>query len=252
MIPDKQRIAARFAAATPHYDRHAEAQKIIHGELDKWLTLYAPEHVAQILEIGCGTGLFSRLLAQRFPQAKLVLNDLDAACAPDGQHNRPSETEYRFGDAEAIDLGSGYGIIASASALQWLAQPAVFVQRAAHMLVSDGLLLFNTFTPDNLHPIRTLTGSGLHYPTAAEWAAWLQRDYDILALEQRTVTLAFDTPRDALRHLQYTGVTAANTGFVWTKQRLQTFETQYRTRHALPDGRVGLDYTPLYIAAVKK
>ena len=49
MMPDKQRIAARFAAATPHYDRHAEAQKIIHGELDKWLALYAPERVAQII-----------------------------------------------------------------------------------------------------------------------------------------------------------------------------------------------------------
>lgn len=252
MIPDKQRIAARFAAATPHYDRHAEAQKIIHGELDKWLALYAPERVAQILEIGCGTGLFSRLLAQRFPQAKLVLNDLDAACAPDGPHNRPSETEYRFGDAEAIDLGSGYDIIASASALQWLAQPEAFIRRTAQMLVSDGLLLFNTFTPDNLHPIRTLTGSGLHYPTAAEWADWLQRDYDILAIEQRTITLAFDTPRDALRHLQYTGVTATHTDFVWTKQRLHTFETQYRAHHALADGRVGLDYTPLYIAARKK
>ncbi len=168
MMPDKQRIAARFAAATPHYDRHAKAQKIIHGELDKWLALYAPERVGQILEIGCGTGLFSRLLAQRFPQAKLVLNDLDAACAPDWPDNRPSETEYRFGDAEAIDLGSGYDIIASASALQWLAQPDAFIQRTAQMLVSDGLLLFNTFTPDNLHPIRTLTGSGLYYPTAAQ------------------------------------------------------------------------------------
>ena len=252
MMPDKQRIAARFAAATPHYDHHAEAQKTIHGELDKWLALYASERVAKILEIGCGTGLFSRLLAQRFPQAKLVLNDLDAACAPDWPHNRPSETEYRFGDAEAIDLGRGYDIIASASALQWLAQPEVFIRRAAQMLVSDGLLLFNTFTPDNLHPIRALTGSGLHYPAAAEWAAWLHRDYDILALEPHTITLAFDTPRDALRHLQYTGVTATNTGFVWTKQRLQHFETQYRAHHALPDGRVGLDYTPLYIAARRK
>ncbi|PSJ80041.1 malonyl-ACP O-methyltransferase BioC [Neisseria iguanae] len=252
MMPDKQRIAARFAAAVPHYNHHAGAQRMIHNELDRLLACHAPKHVAKILEIGCGTGLFSRMLAQRFPQAKLVLNDLNAACVPDWQHDRPSETEYRFGDAEQIDLGSGYNIIASASALQWLENPTAFVKRAAQMLVSDGLLVFNTFTPDNLHPIRTLTGSGLHYPTQAEWTDWLNRDYDIISLEQRTITLVFDSPRDVLRHLQYTGVTATNADFVWTKQRLQAFEAQYRDHHVLPDSRVGLDYTPLYVAARKK
>lgn len=250
--PDKQRIAARFAAAAPHYDRHAEAQRIIHGELEKLLCAHAPSEVRKILEIGCGTGLFSRILARRYPEARLVLNDLNAACAPFWQEEMPSEIEYRFGDVEQTGFCGGCDIIASASALQWLADPAAFLHRAAAGLNSDGLLLFNTFTAGNLYPVRELTGSGLHYPSARQWAQWLAQDYEISALYSRTITLAFDTPRDVLRHLKHTGVTATASGFVWTKRQLQDFENRYGSLHALSDGRVGLDYTPLYAAARKR
>lgn len=250
--PDKARIAARFAAALPHYDRHAHAQRQIHAHLDRLLAQYAPHRVGKILEIGCGTGLFSRILAARFQTASLVLNDLNAACSRFAADNRPSETEYRFGDAEQTDLGSGYDLIASASALQWLADPAAFLTRAAAMLVSDGLIVFNTFTPDNLHQIRALTRQGLDYPETAQWQTWLARDYDILSLHSATITLSFDTPRQVLRHLQSTGVTATSSGFAWTKQRLHDFDTAYRARYTLSDGRVGLDYTPLFVVARKK
>lgn len=256
--PDKTLIAARFAAAAPHYDRHAQAQRQIHAELAALLAAHAPASARKVLEIGCGTGLFSRILAAQFPQSVLVLNDLHPNCtaAPSGFQTAfaPNGTmpEYRFGDAEHTDLGAGYDAVCSASALQWLADPAAFLKRAAAMLVSDGLLLFNTFTPDNLHQIRALTGRGLHYPAAAQWQRWLAADYRVLSLYSRTITLAFDTPRDVLHHLRRTGVTAAAQDFTWTKRRLAEFDTEYRRRYTLSDGRVSLDYTPLFAAARKK
>lgn len=257
-LPDKSLIAARFAAAAPHYNRHAEAQRQIHAELAALLAAHAPSSARKVLEIGCGTGLFSRILAAQFPQAQLVLNDLhpDCTAAPSGFQTAFAANgfmpEYRFGDAEHTDFGSGYDAVCSASALQWLADPAAFLTRAAAMLVSDGLLVFNTFTPANLHQIRALTNQGLDYPEAAQWQAWLARDYEILSLHSETITLSFDTPRQVLRHLQATGVTATGSGFAWTKQRLADFDTAYRARYTHSDGRVVLDYTPLFVAARKK
>lgn len=250
--PDKTLIAARFAAAAPHYNHHAEAQRQIHAELAALLAQYAPASAQKVLEIGCGTGLFSRVLAAQFPQAKLVLNDLSPNCIGDHPFFQTAQAEYRFGDAERTDFGSGYDAVYSASALQWLADPAAFLKRTAAMLVSDGLLLFNTFTPNNLHQIRTLTGRGLHYPTAKQWQHWLSADYHVLEQYSRTLTLTFNTPRDVLHHLRHTGVTASADGFVWNKQRLAEFDTEYRRRYTLPNGRVGLDYTPLFVVAKKK
>lgn len=251
-LPDKSLIAARFAAAAPHYNRHAEAQRQIHAELAALLAAHALSPARKVLEIGCGTGLFSRILAAQFPQAKLVLNDLHPDCTAAPSGFQTAFAEYRFGDAEHTDFGSGYDAVCSASALQWLADPAAFLTRTAAMLVSDGLLVFNTFTPDNLHQIRALIGQGLDYPAAAQWQTWLARDYDILSLHSQTITLSFDTPRQVLRHLQATGVTATGSGFAWTKQRLAEFDTAYRARYTLSNGRVGLDYTSLFVVARKK
>lgn len=251
-LPDKSLIAARFAAAAPHYNRHAEAQRQIHAELAARLAAHAPSSARKVLEIGCGTGLFSRILAAQFPQAQLVLNDLHPDCTAAPSGFQTAFAEYRFGDAEHTDFGSGYDAVCSASALQWLADPAAFLTRTAAMLVSDGLLVFNTFTPDNLHQIRVLTGRGLHYPTAEQWQHWLAADYHVLEQYSRTLTLTFNTPRDVLHHLRHTGVTASADGFVWSKQRLAEFDTEYRRRYTLPNGRMGLDYTPLFVVAKKK
>ena len=104
------------------------------------------------------------------------------------------------------------------------------------------MLAFNTFTPDNLHEIKELTGEGLTYPTAGQLREWLSTYFRIVHEEEGNIALTFRHPLEVLRHLKYTGVTA-NASCVCR---------DYQERFPSADGGVTLTYRPLYILVVKR
>ena len=154
------------------------------------------------------------------------------------------------GDIETLPLTASYDLITSASAFQWLADPDALLRKLNACLKENGLLAFNTFDVDNLHQIKSLTGAGLHYPTAAHWAALLQQNgFELISSEAETITLWFDDAREVLAHLKHTGVTATAQQH-WTRARLHDFTQAYRERYQ-QNGRLPLSYTPLYFIARK-
>lgn len=247
---DKKRVAACFGRAGESYDSQALAQRHIHQVLLDMLAPYAPPQFGRVLEIGCGTAAFSRRFIDRFQTASLTLNDLSAQYEPLIRRKMPSETALVFGDAEQIDLGGGYDLLTAASSLQWLADQPAFLRRAAQMLTDNGLLLFNTFSADNLHEIKTLTGIGLHYPDETDWRGWLAGSFDILDCRRETLTLTFADARAVLRHLRQTGVNGIARQR-WHKSDLADFSRRYEAQFAVSDG-LTLTYAPLYVLAKKK
>lgn len=72
---DKRLIAERFARARDTYSREARVQQQV---AEKMLRLLA-EHTSlfhRIVEFGCGTGSYSRLLLDKLQPESLLLNDL--------------------------------------------------------------------------------------------------------------------------------------------------------------------------------
>src|SRR6476620_914412 len=66
-------IARKFGARALVYDEHADLQRGVATRLATTLpALVAP----RVLELGCGTGLFSRELIARYPDGDFVLSDL--------------------------------------------------------------------------------------------------------------------------------------------------------------------------------
>ena len=72
----KKQIIRHFNAGASTYDTTASVQaRVAHG-----LTLRLPNVMPHtVLEIGCGTGLFSQYLPTYFPQASLWLTDIAPA-----------------------------------------------------------------------------------------------------------------------------------------------------------------------------
>src|SRR4029079_19075136 len=66
-------VAQSFGARAETYDEHADLQRGVAGRLARLLPqLDAP----RILELGCGTGLFSRHLLARYPDGRFLFTDL--------------------------------------------------------------------------------------------------------------------------------------------------------------------------------
>lgn len=251
-ITVQERIRERFGRATNSYDLHAEAQRQICAYLTELLTRYGRNHFSRALEIGCGSGCLTQMLMRRCQVREWVLNDL----CEDWRvplEKRLSSIPFHFwvGDAEKMAFPGPFGLIASASALQWMRDLPRFFHKLASLLSPDGVLLFNTFTPENLREVRMLTGEGLTYPDTGCIREWLSADFRILQEEEQPIVLTFRHPLDVLRHLRYTGVTA-NAAHVWTRGRQLRFCQEYPARFPAAHGGVTLTYCPLYIVAVKK
>lgn len=295
---DKQLIAERFAKARGTYTREARVQQQVAAKMMRILTdvLYAAEHILpetlpvrfrHIVEFGCGTGSYSRILLHTLQPETLLLNDLcremeecvgELCTATDHRQGKGTagekeylseektsreeisrekaseeKTEVRFlpADAESLDFPEGTDLITSCSTLQWFNNPEAFFLRCHHALAKDGILAFSTFGTENMHQIRRLTGHGLDYLPTGRLQQLLAPHFDILHAEEEIVSLPFATPQAVLKHLKQTGVTGTEKK-MWTRGRLQSFCEEYIRLFTDSTGNVTLTYHPIYIIAKNK
>lgn len=267
---NKPLIAERFSKAIATYSREASVQRLI---ADKMIHLLN-EHIAvpcpKVIEFGCGTGIYSRMLLQTLQPEHLLLNDLCPemkCCCEDllkAQH-----VSFLPGDAETAPFPQGSQLITSCSALQWFEAPEKFFQRCNALLNKYGYFAFSTFGKENLKEVRELTGNGLPYLSKEELETALSPHFDILHSEEELIQLTFDDPMKVLYHLKQTGVTGvtkvpkANTrnGITetngqeksgWTRRDIHHFCERYTRQFSRNDTSVSLTYHPIYIIAKKK
>ena len=219
---DKRLIAERFARARDTYSREARVQQQVAEKMLRLLT----EHTSlfhRIVEFGCGTGSYSRLLLDKLQPESLLLNDLCPEMRECLADLLPQNmVQFIPGDAEALDFPEGTDLITSCSTLQWFNDPEAFFARCHRFLSEDGYLAFSTFGAENMREIHTLTGHGLEYLQIETLKELLAPHFETVYAEEEIVSLPFNTPLQVLQHLKETGVTGTEKK-VWTRGRLQTF-----------------------------
>ncbi|SEG03903.1 malonyl-ACP O-methyltransferase BioC [Parabacteroides chinchillae] len=240
-------IRQRFTRALNSYDRHAVAQQRISAEAAKILSLHL-QPFGRCLEIGCGTGGFTRHLQRMLPNADWVLNDLCGESLAIAATHCNHSPQSIIGDAENTELGIGYDLIASTSAFQWFHDPLNFIKKLAGMQTKGGVLLFSTFSPGNLQEVKEAAGKGLSYPSGKQWEEWLAPFYNIEVCREEAIRLTFGSPLEVLRHLKYTGVTATHNG-QWTRGMQEDFVRRYKQQFSTDNNQVTLTYRPLYLLA---
>lgn len=249
-MTSKKLVAQRFARSTPTYNCAAVVQRNMAAELVQRIERVVPTcRFAHVLELGCGTGLLTDWLVQRFTIDHLTLNDIipvltDVAmrCAD----RRPAmQIEILHGDMESIALPVDQDLIVSNAVLQWSTDPARMLGRMLSAVRPGGLLALSTFGPGNLIEIHYLTGNSLCYLSLESIAEQLAQQTDILQSDQRTRTLTFGTAFEVLQHLKRTGVNALQQRR-WTRRKVQEFCAAYEARFGA-GGQVPLTYHPLNI-----
>lgn len=119
------------------------------------LATYLPEKPpSHILELGCGTGVFTRHLLTT-PINKLTLNDISPVMI-DTLKSRlsiPSNTKFIIGNAEKVTLEKTDLICANA-VFQWFLNPMETLIHLKSSLNKKGTILFSTFGPETLMEFR--------------------------------------------------------------------------------------------------
>jgi malonyl-CoA O-methyltransferase len=151
-LPDKRQVAASFSRAAASYDSVAELQRDVGSQL---LGRLPQDFVPQRwLDLGCGTGHFSRALGERFPGSHGVALDIAEGML---NHARPlgGATYFVAGDAERLPLqDSSCDLIFSSLAVQWCADFDSVLSEAFRVLKPGGIFAFASLCVGTLFELR--------------------------------------------------------------------------------------------------
>jgi malonyl-CoA O-methyltransferase len=151
-LPDKRQVAASFSRAASSYDSVAELQRDVGSQLlNRLPQAFVPQ---RWLDLGCGTGHFSRALGERFPVSQGVALDIAEGML---NHARPlgGATHFIAGDAERMPLRDATcDLIFSSLAVQWCADFTSVLSEAHRVLKPGGVFAFASLCVGTLFELR--------------------------------------------------------------------------------------------------
>ena len=239
---NKDLIKKRFSRKLKSYNDNARIQKQMAENLIKLLDSF---NFSSVLEIGCGTGLLTNIVNEKFKYKNYTAIDIVPECKSYIELINPN-IQFISSDVETyIENSQTFDLIISNASLQWVENLPEFIEKLVLKLNPNGILLFSTFGKENFREIYFVLGKTLTYFSKNELEELLEKY--LLQIEEEVRVMAFKTPKDVLKHIQNTGVNAISTE-VWTKKDLINFEEEYNSFCA---NHPTLTYNPIYVKIQK-
>ncbi len=236
-------VERRFSIGASRYEAHAHVQRLSAADLLTF-TLEAPTagaRVERILEPGCGTGLYTRMLLDAFPGATIDGVDISGAMVRLARE-RVADPRARFAKADAEEIVAGrYDLITSNATFQWFLAFDRTVRRLASLLPDGGILTFSFFGPGTFAELdealrASLPDGAAERPAAAAFLSrreiedTLSGVFPRMDVAERVYRQEFRDLADLLRSIRYTGTGGSGPRGSWSPGRLARVERAYRER----------------------
>jgi malonyl-CoA O-methyltransferase len=214
----KALIGAAFAAAAERYDEGAGVQRVVARHLAELAGRERLAPDAPILEIGCGTGLLTREIQERWPQADLTATDL-APEMVDAAARAGLAARLMAMDGEApVFEGARFDLILSSLAFQWFEDLPLALARLNALLRPGGSLYFATMGAESFASWRAahercgLTPGLPDYPTLGQLQAMLAGFGDAFACDEHH-PVPIEGGHGLLRHFHAIGAHVPRPGY---------------------------------------
>lgn len=183
------------------YDENAIVQKKVASHLIKLIKEIKNDKNSfeSILEIGCGTGIFTREFLKSYSPNKIILNDFFQV---ERFLNNIPYNSFLVGDILKIELPTVDTIISS-SVFQWISP----LEKLIEKLSFCKNLYFSIYISGNLKEIDEHFNISLDYLKIEEIENILRKYFKKVKYKKESTSLEFYTPLDALKHLKNSGVT---------------------------------------------
>lgn len=270
-IVSKRKVGDKFTIAGDSYSEHAQSQRATAKKLyDLFSDLFEKSQLRNsdkfrdgklsVLELGFGDGMFTDFYFNSIKESSELITLSDIRCSDVAVARKYSSqigadhlVEFVYGDAESVAflrkilVKGSRDIIFSSSMFQWLNSPRNLLKNCSCALKKDGMIALSYYGPGTFKEIQETIGAGLKYPSLQ----WMQRialgcglRVDVAETDQ--ITMLFDSPTEALRHLKLTGVNA-----------LDESSSHKQTRYLLNNwpldesGKAKLTFCPVYLILSK-
>ncbi|SDO34350.1 malonyl-ACP O-methyltransferase BioC [Pseudomonas jinjuensis] len=216
VLPDKRQVAASFSRAAETYDAVAELQRGVGESLLARLPAIAPQ---RWVDLGCGTGYFSRALGRLFPAAEGLAVDIAEGML---RHSASLGGARHFigGDAESLPLrDESCDLVFSSLAIQWCANLPAVLAEARRVLRPGGVFAFSSLCVGTLGELREswqAVDGFVHVNRFRPFAEYQQRCPDsglqVLELSTEDRVLHFPDLRSLTHELKALGAHNLNPG----------------------------------------
>jgi malonyl-CoA O-methyltransferase len=211
-------VAERFGAAAQTYDAHSHIQRQAAETLAGHIATCTLPPQMRVLEVGCGTGHLSALLARQWPEAWILATDIALPMAAACRARLPNLC-HAVMDASRPTVTGPFDLVCSNFAAQWFPDLPATLAGLACCLVPGGVLAMSllgeqTFKewraahrsaglPDKVLPFPSLTACRDAFPAAGK----LLVETEILVARPASALIF-------LRHLRAIGADTPASGHV--------------------------------------
>jgi malonyl-CoA O-methyltransferase len=253
---DKRQARLAFERAAPTYDEAAALQREVGRRLIERLDLIRLRP-ARILDLGAGTGEFSRALLRRYRKADVIaldlaLNMLRRTRRRGGWFRRPGCV---CGDVERLPFAAdSFQFIFSNLMLQWCQDLEPVFTELRRVLAPGGLLMFTTFGPDTLMELRASWEAVDGYTHVNRFIdmhdigdALVRTRWAEPVMDAERITMTYREARTLMQDLKHLGahnITAGRPRGLTGRQRLERVLQAYETYRR--DGLLPASYEVVY------
>ncbi len=256
-------IASRFSAAADGYTAAVNVQRLVARRLEEMLApLPAPD---RILEIGCGTGLFTRRLLARFPLARIQAIDISGKMIKQAQKevSANGRVAWTVADARTFRTSQPFPLITSSSSLHWISPLEGILENTAGLITPNGRFVFAMMLDGSLRELRE---ARLHVapdkhpkgrlPQKAEVVQGLSAaGFSVESIEEQKVCMTYPSAAALLKTIHDQGVTGGDVSageLPLSATELSKLVEYYDAGYGVPEGGVTSSCVILYVSAYRR
>ncbi|WP_319372314.1 malonyl-ACP O-methyltransferase BioC [uncultured Ilyobacter sp.] len=240
---DKKKVNRNFSKGAKTYDEYALIQRHMADKLG--IFIEDSEEIFNILEIGCGTGIFSEKILDKFPNSNIDFLDISPEMIKNIKDKLGSREKlnYIVEDIENYKPEKKYDLIFSNATFQWIQNKKELFGHLDSLINYGGLILFSTFGKDTYCELREslkAIDSSLEYSqnfiSLEELKGILGDRYKILAAEEERVKEEYTCVMDFLKMIKGIGANSAlSQSKPFTRDKFNRLDEEYRKKYCSGD-----------------
>jgi len=243
---NKTIIEENFSKHAWDYDQHSKVQNFCASILIKEI---GNDSFSNILDIGCGTGNYTKLLREKFPKAKIKAIDISSEMIKVAKEKKENKgIEFIVADAQEFKLEEKFDLISSNASFQWFQDLKLDLIRYKDALSKRGVILFATFGPKTFSQLHSCLEEFLNKPLAISASNFLKQEeikrtlkgiFKEVEVREKICNQEYDSLLDLLENLKCTGTrgNGLKGEIFWTSQKIVQIEKIYRKRFSAESGK---------------
>ena len=236
---DKHIIKRNFSRYAQHYDQYCAIQNLCAVRLAK---MASANGVRKILDVGCGTGNYTKLLRDRYPAARIWAIDISQKMVAIAKEKLKGRTvELIVADGEMLNLGEHFDFITSNACFQWFEDLEKTLSKYRELLNEKGGISFSTFGPLTFYELNkslnellkeSVSLNSCHFLAQEKIKEILTALFKEIEIERLTYQEKYDSLRELLKKIKFSGTGGSGVykKVSWTSRLVDKLEKIYRDK----------------------